>query len=57
LVKKQVIIKTVNLHFERRNKERNNGLENLEILCIRCHLEKHLEIGELYKGGFYAIQK
>jgi len=32
--------------FAKRTKDRNNNIENLEVLCIRCHLEKH-----------YAIQK
>ena len=41
--------------FERRNKNRNNNLENLEVLCVRCHMEKHLSSGEKYKGGFNAV--
>jgi hypothetical protein len=32
--------------FVPRTKERNNGLENLEVLCVRCHMEKHLSQGD-----------
>jgi hypothetical protein len=24
----------------------DHSLDNLEVLCIRCHLEKHLEVGK-----------
>lgn len=29
--------------FKGRKERQDHSLENLEVLCIRCHLEKHLE--------------
>jgi len=29
--------------FSSRPKQHDHSLENLEVLCIRCHLEKHIE--------------
>ena len=37
-------------------KRTNHRLENLEVLCIRCHLEKHIDAGDL-RGNRRAIRK
>ncbi len=37
----------------RRVQEADHSLENLEVLCIRCHLEKHIAA----EGGSRAVQE
>lgn len=36
----------------RKNGDQNNSLENLQVLCIRCHLEIHVEHDSLDKLTF-----
>ena len=44
-------------NFERRHQGRDNSLNNLEVLCIRCHMEKHLANDKVIHGGFHAFCK
>lgn len=35
------------IHVHHKDRDRNNGsLDNLEVLCIRCHMENHLAAGD-----------
>jgi 5-methylcytosine-specific restriction endonuclease McrA len=42
-------------HRDFKGKTGSNEIDNLEVLCIRCHLEKHLAIGAKWGGGQRAI--
>jgi hypothetical protein len=38
-------------HKDFKGRQHNNDLDNLEVLCIRCHIEKHIEAGEFRPKG------
>lgn len=38
--------------FNKRSTNRNNDISNLQVLCVRCHLELHLAHEGRYLGGF-----
>lgn len=44
-------------NFKSRKAQDDHSLENLEVLCIRCHLEKHVEAGEsIWEGRQGALR-